>query len=100
MTWLSTAHIGLGIIAVAAALFAREHLWLRNADIGHGTVIELVASRESKGRKVFAPRIRYRAADGSEHEFTRKFRSSPAGFVKGEAVVVAYDPRSYEGRIL
>ena len=85
---------------LAVVLFAREHLWLRSAQIGHGRVIELVASRGSKGRKVFAPRIRYRAGDGSEHEFTRNFRSSPAGFVRGERVMVAYDPRTYEGRIL
>jgi len=98
MSWTITAYIGVGFVAVGLALAANEYLWLRQARIGHGTVVELI---KSKGRGIsYTPRVRFRADDGSEHEFTRKFYTGPVGFVLGQRVLVAYNPRTFEGRIL
>jgi len=80
-------------------LALREHLWLRNAQVTEGTVAELIAVRGSKGT-TYKPRVSYTAQDGNVHEFVRRFSSSPPGFSVGEKVPVAYDARSYEGRIL
>jgi hypothetical protein len=100
MNWTITAYLGAGLITVAAALALRQHFWLRSAQLADGTVIELIASRGSKGRTVYTPRVHYCAADGSEREFTRRWRSRPAGFFVGEHVAVAYDPATGEARIL
>ena len=100
MVW-TTIITGIGglLVMVASMLALREHLWLRNAQVTEGTVAELIAVRGSKGT-TYKPRVSYTAQDGNVHEFVRRFSSSPPGFSVGEKVPVAYDARSYEGRIL
>lgn len=99
MSWATTACIGVGFIVAGLALAASEHIWLCRAHIGHGTVAELIPT--SSGRRTsYIPRVRFRAADGTEHEFRRSYASHPVGYVVGERVLVAYDPQTYEGRIL
>jgi hypothetical protein len=100
MTWITTLCIGLLVLGVAAVLAVREHLWLRQAGIGQGVVIELIPSRSSKGSTTYAPKVRFQTAHGLSQEFTRGYFSSPPEFKVGETVQVAYDPQSYEGRIL
>jgi hypothetical protein len=99
MTWNTTLWIGVGLIAVGAVLALREHLWLRNAQVAPGLVTELITFRGSKGR-TYKPRVRFTALDGSTHEFVRSYSSSSPGFAVGERVMIAYEARSYEGRIL
>lgn len=99
MSWAITAYLGIGFITAGLALTASEHVWLRQAHIAHGTVAELVPTR-SGHRRSYIPRVHFRAADGTEHEFRRSYGSRPAGFVVGERVLVAYNPQTYEGRIL
>jgi len=99
MSWNVAIYIGAGLLALSGYLAAREHLWLSKSEIVPGTVIGLKVSRGSKGSS-YAPEVRFVARDGSMHEFTRGYYSDPVGFRVGDSIFVAYDPRSYEGRIL
>ena len=99
MAWNIVLVIGALLQATGAILGAREHFWLQNARKASGTVIESVASRGSKG-VTYRPRIEFTAGDGSQHSFLRSYSSSPPDFSVGQTVPVAYDARSYEGRIL
>ncbi|MCE9519172.1 MAG: DUF3592 domain-containing protein [Verrucomicrobia bacterium] len=96
MNWFTTAFI---LIAIALALALREHIWLRKASITNGTIIEILTSQGQKGI-TSNPRVRYVAADGSPHEFTRSYYSSNPKYSVGQQVTVAYDRNSYEGRIV
>lgn len=101
MTSLTFAYLGLGMIAVAAVLATTEHLWLSKAQVTQGTVVEIIRTTRGTGSRMGGiPRIRFRAADGTEHEFKRGFSSRPIGMAVGDQVPVAYDPRTYAGRIL
>jgi hypothetical protein len=100
LTWNTAIWIGFGLVAIGAVLALREHLWIRDAQIVPGTVVEMIATRGSKGGMSYKPRVQFTAKDGSNHEFLRGYSSSPPGFVVGERIAVAYDPVSYEGRIL
>ena len=95
MSWMTTAWIGAGCV-----LAAREHAWLRAAQMTEGKVVEMVRSRSSKGRGTYAPRVRFADQRGATHEFVRGYSSSPPDFVVGEKITVAYDPVSFQGRIV
>jgi hypothetical protein len=60
----------------------------------------MIVSRGSRNRSAYTPRVQYAANDGSQHEFVRGYSSRPPDFVVGQKVMVAYDPESYDGRIL
>jgi hypothetical protein len=92
--------IGAALITLGAVLAAREHAWLQKAQVGPGSVVELVPKRGAKVRRTFTPRVQYTAHDGSIHDFVGHHGSRPAGFNVGEDVHVAYDPHTFEGRIL
>ena len=101
MSWFIALFIGLNLLALSLFLALRQHLWLRNARIVDGTVVELIASRDRKDEKIsYTPRVEFKAADGSRHEFTRDYSTRPAGFTVGERLKVAYDFRTYSARIL
>jgi hypothetical protein len=99
MTWTITLAIGIILSATGAFLGVREHLWLRHAQTASGTVVEMIKSRGGR-RTSYTPRVQYAANDGSQHEFVRSYGSSPPDFSVGQKVTVAYDPESYESRIL
>ena len=100
MGWTIALFIGVSLLTLAVFLAVRQHMWLRDARIVDGTVVELIASRGDKSEMTYKPRVEFIAADGSRHEFTRSYSSNPPGFSVGERVKVAYDPRDYSGRIL
>ena len=99
MSWNTVAYIGFGLIVFGAVLAFKEHLWLSKEQVGEGVIVELIHSRSRKGGS-YSPRVAFRATDGTQHEFKRGYSSNPAGFVKGEQVAVAYDPETYDARIL
>jgi hypothetical protein len=99
MIWTIFLLVGGIVLALGIWLGHREHRWLRQSAMTVGTVVELVTSRGSKGSTTYAPRVSFKGPDGAPHEFTRSYYSSPAGFRVGEAVLVAYDRESFEGRI-
>jgi hypothetical protein len=100
MGWTIALFVGVSLLTLAVFLAVRQHMWLREARIAEGTVVELIASRGSKGGMTYKPRVEFIAADGSRHEFTRGYSSNPPGFSVGERIKVAYDARDYSGRIL
>lgn len=100
MGWTIALFIGVSLLTLAAFLALRQHMWLREARVADGTVVELIGQRGSKGGMTYKPRVEFIAADGSRHEFIRSYSSSPAGFSVGERIKVAYDSRTYSGRIL
>jgi hypothetical protein len=100
MRYMITLIIGCCLLSLAVFLAIREHLWLKGASIADGTVIELIASRGSKGGTTYRPRVSYKTRDGREATFTRGYASSPPGFRVGEKVAVAYHPEDEKARIL
>ena len=99
-----TAHtsfwIGIVILAIGTTLACREHLWLRSAQIATGEVMQVIATRGAKGGTNYQPRVRFTARDGSTHDFVGGLSSSRARYSVGDSILVAYDARSYEGRVL
>lgn len=91
--------IGLAMLGTAGLLATREHQWICRAEIAQGKVVELIASRGSKGKPTYKPRVEFTGNDGARHSFTRGYSSSPPDFAVGESVAVAYDS-TYSGRIL
>ena|SRR5436190_17442439 len=100
MGWTIALLVGVSLLTLAVFLAVRQHMWLREARIAEGTVIEMIGSRGSKGGMTYKPRVEFVAADGSRHEFTRGYSSSPPDFRVGDRLKVAYDSRTYSGRIL
>lgn len=105
MGWTITLIVGLGLVVLAGVLGMREHQWIRQAAIGDGVVVELVAheGRSGRGRTrstTYRPRVTFTSEDGRDHTFTRPSSSNPPGYTVGEVVKVAYDRSTYEGRIL
>jgi len=92
--------IGAALITFGVVLATREHAWLQKAQIGPGIVVGLVVKHGPKGRQTFTPRVQYTALDGSIHDFVGNYGSRPGRFNVGEDVHVAYDPHTFEGRIL
>jgi hypothetical protein len=100
MGWTFTAILGLTLMAASGFLATREHLWLKSASVTDGKVVELIRTRGSKGRSSYRPRVSFVAQNGTTHDFVRGYSSNPPGCRVGDPVLVAYDPRTYEGRIL
>jgi hypothetical protein len=93
------AVIGIGMLAIAGFLAAKEHRWLRAAQVTEGHVVELAESRGSKGGRTYTPRVQFVGRDGVTRSFLRGYASNPAGFAVGDKVAVAYDA-DFSGRIL
>jgi Protein of unknown function (DUF3592) len=92
--------MGAALVTLGVAMAAREHSWLQKAQVGPGKVVELVTKTSSGRAPSFTRRVQYTAHDGSIHDFIRNLASSRAAFAVGEDVQVAYDPQTYEARIL
>ena len=90
---------GAGLLLLAVGMAVRELLWLRAAHFCEGTVVDLVKKPGRTYRPLYAPRVRFRAADGSNHEFTRSTATCPPGYSKGDSVRIAYHPVTHEARI-
>lgn len=58
-----------------------------------GVVIELVAKGWGGGHRLYSPKVRFTAKDGSEPEFIEYWQSHPPRFRVGEEVTVLYDPK-------
>lgn len=99
MSWFFTLCLGAVLLAAGVFLAVREHRWLRAAQTTTGTVVELIPQHSGE-RHTFQPRVEFTAKDGSRREFVNDIGSTPARFAVGERVTVAYDPETFEGRIL
>jgi hypothetical protein len=108
------AAVGLGAVALVMGVICglsvhRNREFLAVSSTAPGEVIGLV-SREScdeddEGRAynchlVYAPRVRFTAADGREIVFESSTASSPASYAEGDRVEVRYRPdRPADARI-
>jgi hypothetical protein len=98
--WRITIAVGSALILTAITLSIREHVWISRAGIAEGRVVGMAHSRSVKGKSGRAPTVSYRRADGSEHTFTRSYFTANPAYDTGERVIVAYDERSGEARIV
>ncbi len=100
MLWNILIVMGITLVILGVSYGVEEFLWLRKAEFASGVVVEVIASTSGRNSRGLAPRVQYLANDGSEHEFTRGYKSHPPEFQPGDMVPVAYDPVTYQGRIL
>jgi len=104
MKWYVALVVGVAMAIIGLMLAKNNYQWLRQARTATGTVIELIA-HESRDHDhavntTYAPRVRYTARDGTQHELQSNIASSPPGYRVGETIRVAYHEGSYEGLIL
>lgn len=105
MKWFTAFVVGTAMAIIGIMIAKDTYQWLRQARSATGTVIELVPRENRNNRDhavntTYAPRIRYTAQDGTQHELLSSIASSPPAYVVGQTVRVAYHEGSYEGRIL
>jgi hypothetical protein len=88
---LGTLATGAALLLLAGALAARSGLLLSEAATAPGTVVAL--ERRAAGEAASAAAVvRFRTADGAEHQVRSGLWSSPPAFEVGEPVEVVYDP--------
>lgn len=89
--------VGLGM-SVAEIYILKDVLGFRARAVEvQGEVVDMVASRGSKGGTMYAPRVRYtvpaaEGGPGASYEITGGVRSSSRGYDIGERVTVLYSP--------
>lgn len=95
------AAVSLILIIIAGVLVLRTRTFIADSVTATGTVIEMVprqsCDRDEDGHAVdcdwvYAPRIRFTAADGREITFTSTTASSPPSYTEGDPVPVRYPP--------
>lgn len=86
--------LSVGLIIVGLINWYRTKRFTETAQQTIGTVIELV-SRSPK-RTTYAPKVRFKAIDGSEIVFTETLSTNPPGYEINEQVTVLYDPDDYQ----
>ena len=83
---------GLALLAGSGYSFLHTRAAIARAVPAEGTVVDLIASRDSDGDTMYYPRVRFRTGAGDLEEFTGGVGSKPAAFDVGEGVRVLYDP--------
>lgn len=57
-----------------------------------GTIVQLNAKTDAKGKTSWTPVFTYRSADGRQWTITSRVASSPPEFVVGQSIPVRYEP--------
>ena len=100
MTWKLTVLIGLGVIAFAGWLAAREHTRLKSSQIVAGTVVKIeYFPGHGKSASSYQPHIRYTANDGMVRDFV-PYTSGAPGMQINEQTIVAYDDATQTARMV
>lgn len=86
--------ISIALIVAGVLNWYRTKRFIETAQRTTGTVIELVS--RSPRRTTYAPRVRFKALDGSEIVFTETLSTNPPGYEINEQVTVLYDPHDYQ----
>ena len=86
--------ISIALIVAGVINWYRTIRFIETAQRTTGTVIELV-SRFPR-RTTYAPKVRFKALDGSEIVFTERLSTNPPGYEIDEEVTVLYDPHDYQ----
>lgn len=77
-------------LAVALAVAAYSHLFIQQRVIASGRVTNVIASRGSKGGKIFKIEATFPDATGTEHTYTSSFSSSHPGYQLGDPIRICY----------
>lgn len=89
--------VGTALSGGSAYMFVDTRRDIAAAKTASGTVIDLIAGRDSDGDDMYYPRVRFVTSSGTPVEFTGSVGSSPPGFDVGEEVAVLYDPTDPAG---
>ncbi len=57
-----------------------------------GKVVDILASRGSKGGLTYKPVVMYADASGTQHRYIPAFSSNPPAYEAGETLTICYDP--------
>lgn len=87
--------VGIGLGGWGAYSAIENYNYKQTAHSIQGSVVELESRRSSEGGTVYYPVVRWYAPNGSFHEFTGNFGTSPSAYAVGEEVEVLYDPADY-----
>jgi len=101
--WARVLSLVLGIGLLAGGWYAYEHkrLFLQNAYTAEGTVVELLAKRDSEGTLTYAPKVRFTPLQSlQEVTFVSKVSSSHPSVKPGDFVTVLYDPGDAKDAII
>lgn len=92
--WIGSAFTAFGLLfaGIGGYAYIDDQQMAETASRASGTVIALDRRRGSEGGSTYAPVVEWRDRNGTRHEFTSSTSSNPAGFDRGEAVTVMYDP--------
>lgn len=80
---------GLGMLTGAVLWYQNTRVFVQEASVAQGTVVELVRSTSSDST-TYRPVVRFETAGGERVEFTSNTGSNPPGYAKGERVEVLY----------
>ena len=81
--------LGLLALVVAAFFWQRTRRFMRESVEGHGEVVELQESIDD-GSPIYAPVVRYTAADGVARQFVHHTASRPPAYSVGQRVGIRY----------
>ena len=83
--------IGCLMLVISVLLWISTKRFIARAATTHGTVVELIESRDNDG-STWKPVVRYQAPDGQVITYTANFSSNPPAYDVGETVEVMYAP--------
>jgi hypothetical protein len=90
ISWLFPV-LGVLLLVGALLLANNSRRFVASAHATPGTVVELIASRDSDGT-TYKPVVRFTATDGREITYTETFSGNPAPYDVGETVEVLFTP--------
>lgn len=92
--------VGVLLICGAAFIGVKKYFFVKNSLVASGVVREMVvvksrrvdSSRRSGGGTTYAPKVEFKAADGSAYVFKSSVSQNPPAYKKGDSVNVIYNP--------
>jgi Protein of unknown function (DUF3592) len=91
ISWVFPVVGGLMLLG-ASLLWVSTRNFVAGAQTLQGTVVELIANRDSDGDTTYKPVVRFSSPDGQEVTYTESFSGNPAPYDLGESVEVLYSP--------
>lgn len=102
LVWIGGIFATLGVVFVVGAglVYFKDRSFAESGTRAEGTVVEMIASRDSDGDYTYKPMVQFRDAEGLSHVFTSSVSSSPPQYSTGEAVTVIYAPTSPDRAVI
>lgn len=83
---------GLGMLIGSGWTLGNTLKFRKVAGVAEGTVVELLGSRDSKGKTSYKPVVEFTDTSGTSRRITGSVASRPAAYDEGEKVKVRFDP--------